>query len=546
MKRICAVLLALLLTIGCVGTVVSCKKQTDDQSSLPSSSLPDSEYSSVIDDLPEKVERLAIQAQLAENLKGISLADTVLAADDFANKPLFLFQRIAQGITVGDLLKEATDGLLSFDYYDDGYWYLASGVKFTVALNAIFSYEILSDKPLDLTASQLERWGDRSIIECFGDMFAIKIETVISKVLGVSADYIEPLLTMTVRDLYNITCGDYTFIINACMNYPVATVAEIVGDAIMASAPEGEQDDYNVKAALVSKYITDNVGGTLSAIECAEDYTVAEFFTGLGQNLVVVYPAAADIINESVKQINELYKDALMKDLFTAISTLDGYKAAEAVIAVLKLCIPQKEQTAIQSFTDILSKAFSIDENGALVVNAEKTVAEFINEIATVLQENYPDNTTSIVYALTKVAELYGENKLANFVQTTRNIDKTQFKNAVINIAQNAGATQDVTDKIALFIDETFGQTLGEMNPEVLDMTLAEIDTQYFNGAVFANANLADIASLKNYSLKQFASLVTDARDQALMTELGNVSLFKFINAVYSYIGSFGQAVNPQ
>lgn len=544
MKRICAVLLSFLLTLGSIGTLVSCKKQVEDDSSQPISSLPDSEYSSTEDDLPEKVERLGVQARLVTNLNTVSLADAVLAADKLADNPLILIQSVASGITVGDLLKDVAGDILSFDYYDDGYWYLASGVKFTVVLNAIFSYEILSDEPLNLTQNQLERWGDRSIIECFGDMFAIKIETVISQTLGVSADYIAPLLAMTVRDLYNMTCGDYTFIINVFTNYPIATLARMVGDVIIASAPENEQDDYSEKAALVVKYITDNVGGTLSAIECAEDYTVSQFFTGLGQILVVVYPASADIINQSVNQISQLYKDVLMKDLFKATFASEGYKVLEAVSTFLKLCIPQSEQTAIQSFIEILSKAFSVDENGTLIVNSEKTVAEFINEIAAALQKNYPNNTELIVYVLTQIAQLYGESKLASFVQATKNINKTQFKNTVINIAKTAGAAQEVLDKIALFIDQAFEQTLGEQNPEMVDMTLAEIDSMYFNGAVFANAALADIASLKNYSLKQFASILTDARDQSLMDELGNISLLKFINAVYAYIGSFGQAAN--
>lgn len=544
MKRICAVLLSFLLTLGSIGTLVSCKKQVEDDSSQPISSLPDSEYSSTEDDFPEKVERLGVQARLVTNLNTVSLADAVLAADKLADNPLILIQSVASGITVGDLLKDVAGDILSFDYYDDGYWYLASGVKFTVVLNAIFSYEILSDEPLNLTQNQLERWGDRSIIECFGDMFAIKIETVISQALGVSADYIAPLLAMTVRDLYNMTCGDYTFIINVFTDYPIATLARMVGDVIIASAPENEQDDYSEKAALVVKYITDNVGGTLSAIECAEDYTVSQFFTGLGQILVVVYPASADIINQSVNQISQLYKDVLMKDLFKATFASEGNKVLEAVSTLLKLCIPQSEQTAIQSFIEILSKAFSVDENGTLIVNSEKTVAEFVNEIAAALQKNYPTNTELIVYVLTQIAQLYGEGKLASFVQATKNINKTQFKNAVINIAKTVGAAQEVLDKIALFIDQAFEQTLGEQNPEMVDMTLAEIDSMYFNGAVFANAALADIASLKNYSLKQFASILTDARDQSLMGELGNISLLKFINAVYAYIGSFGQVAN--
>lgn len=544
MKRICAVLLSFLLTLGSVGTLVSCKKQVEDDSSQPISSLPDSEYSSTEDDFPEKVERLGVQARLVTNLNTVSLADAVLAADKLADNPLILIQSVASGITVGDLLKDVAGDILSFDYYDDGYWYLASGVKFTVVLNAIFSYEILSDEPLNLTQNQLERWGDRSIIECFGDMFAIKIETVISQALGVSADYIAPLLAMTVRDLYNMTCGDYTFIINVFTDYPIATLARMVGDVIIASAPENEQDDYSEKAALVVKYITDNVGGTLSAIECAEDYTVSQFFTGLGQILVVVYPASADIINQSVNQISQLYKDVLMKDLFKATFASEGNKVLEAVSTLLKLCIPQSEQTAIQSFIEILSKAFSVDENSTLIVNSEKTVAEFVNEIAAALQKNYPTNTELAVYVLTQIAQLYGEGKLASFVQATKNINKTQFKNAVINIAKTAGAAQEELDKISLFIDQAFEQTLGEQNPEMVDMTLAEIDSMYFNGAVFANAALADIASLKNYSLKQFASILTDARDQSLMGELGNISLLKFINAVYAYIGSFGQAAN--
>lgn len=546
MKKICAVLLSFLLTIGSIGTLVSCKKQVEDDSLQPISSLPDSEYSSVTDDLPEKVERLGVQAQLVTNLNTVSLADVVLSVDEFTDNPLILIQSLAHGITVGDLLKDVAGDILSFDYYDDGYWYLASGMKFTVVLNAIFSYEILSDEPLNLTQKQLERWGDRSIIECFGDMFAIKTENVISQALGVSADYIKPLLAMTVRDLYNVTCGDYTFIINAFTDYPIATVANMVGDVIIASAPEVEQDDYREKAALVVKYITDNVGGTLSAIECAEGYTVSQFFIGLGQNLVVIYPSAADVIkiNESVKQISELYKDALMKDLFKAILTLDGNKAFEAALTILKLWVPQSEQNLTQSFIEILSKAFSVDKNGVLIVNTEKTVAEFINEIAAALQTSYPNDTAATVYALTQIARLYGESKLANFVQATKNIDKKQFKNTVINIAKKAGASQEVTDKIALFIDQAFEQTLGETNPEIADMTLAETDSRYFNGAIFANANLADIAGLKNYSLKQFASVLTDARDQSLMRELSNITLFKFVNAVYAYISSFGQTIN--
>ena len=136
----------------------------------------------------------------------------------------YILSKIFNGITVGDLALYAMGNALGFNYYDDCKWYSSDKdgnlTKFNVVLSAIFEYQIGSKEPLALNEMQLEMCGDTPVITYFESQFGISISSLInnppaelSSLLpeGIRS-FLSRCIALTVRDLYNLTCGDFTFV----------------------------------------------------------------------------------------------------------------------------------------------------------------------------------------------------------------------------------------------------------------------------------------------------------------------------------------------
>ena len=162
---------------------------------------------------PVVVMRGTIEETVTNNVMGLTLNQIsgMIESETGMND---LQKVVYRNVLVGDLAKLYIGEMVSFDYYDDGNWYLSNGVKFTPVPNAIFNYEIGCGQPLAITEEQLVLYGNNTVLSCFTELFAVNASTLVPELPGDAGQIINAFTAMTVQELYDISAGDPTFFVD--------------------------------------------------------------------------------------------------------------------------------------------------------------------------------------------------------------------------------------------------------------------------------------------------------------------------------------------
>lgn len=265
-KKIIIIVLSVLATAGVAVGVAALAGAFDSPDSSPQSSLSSSSSSVQEPDPIVEVQRGVASEVLSANFETLTLKDVYLVAEgDFS-----IAGKLTDGVVVGDLINEALSSFVKFYYYSNDIWYVKNKdgnlVPFNKVNNAIFNYQIGAGEPLALSELDLITTGDKTVMENIEIIFKDVIEEEIDLGQGDSsisnmilsmlpsglADSAKIFTQMTVRDLYNITDGDYSYITNYLESTDVDVVVNAIFDIIELATDEKYEDLKKIACDLIA------------------------------------------------------------------------------------------------------------------------------------------------------------------------------------------------------------------------------------------------------------------------------------------------------
>ncbi|MBE5765201.1 MAG: hypothetical protein E7339_06365 [Clostridiales bacterium] len=354
-KKILIIVLSVLLASATgVGIAALCGAfNSADNSSQSSSSLSQnsSEQSSLEDEGSlEIVERVDVEATLSNNVEAVTLKDVYMLCDGDA----YLIGDIFNGVTVGDLALYALGSTLNFNYYDDGNWYSADKdgnlTAFNLVLKAIFEYQIGSGEPLALSADELEMIGDTRLITYFESQFGVEIDSIIdnppaeleSLLPSGITSFVKRCIAITVKDLYDITNGDYTYFKEFIENTDVDEITNLLFDLL-----EFDSSKSYVKLRAV---ITNLLNGKLTEITVDESVTVYSIVDAYFANTTEF----TDFEWELKNQLSNIYGNKTTVGQFKEVTlALDIDSVINNISALAKTLVNEEE---IQNIDDVATQ----------------------------------------------------------------------------------------------------------------------------------------------------------------------------------------------
>ena len=318
------------------------------QSSSSSSSLVESSSSAAEEIVnPNVLERVDVEKALDQNMKSITLKDFYM----LCTGDTYILSKIFNGITVGDLALYSMGNALDFNYYDDCKWYSADKngklSKFNVVLSAIFEYQIGSEEPLALSDMQLDMCGDTPVITYFESQFGISISSLInnppaelSSLLpeGIRS-FLSRCIALTVRDLYNLTCGDFTFVYEFIENTDVDEIINLVFDVLELDSSKKYIKLRDLLINMLDGYlpeiIIDDTVTIYSIVEAYFENTIVytDFEWELKTQLMVVYGHKTTIGDLKEKTLS-LDVDLVIANISSLFQTLVCEEAQQAIEAL--------------------------------------------------------------------------------------------------------------------------------------------------------------------------------------------------------------------
>lgn len=337
-KSILKAITAFLLTVCLAGTLfisVACSDNNQGDNTTVSSSSPASTDSGSQSgsasggnpsdptkdpvNEPKAVERDGISVQkLLGDVMDMSVYDCfeLLSGNDLS---------VLDGLLVGDVVNLVISSIqlevpganvsaLGYALYDDGFWYAKhNGKKLHFVVNALFNYKLDGSEPIALTESDIETYGDTSVLELSG----LKGNYVISSFIDT-----DPVVSAVVNAKLNSLLGLFSND-NAEV---LSSVDDIFGDfeiGDIAALLGKEIDDATAEIALSE--LIDKYGYILTA-ETEEE---------LKDDL---YALAMTELTDYIKEHGEdvVFGDVTVSDLATAASDPQGEKAQAVISAFVK------------------------------------------------------------------------------------------------------------------------------------------------------------------------------------------------------------------
>ncbi len=355
-KKILIIVLSVLLASATgVGIAALCGAfNSADNSSQSSSSLSQSsssEQSSLEDEGSlEIVERVDVEATLSNNVEAVTLKDVYMLCDGDA----YLIGDIFNGVTVGDLALYALGSTLNFNYYDDGNWYSADKdgnlKSFNYVLSVIFEYQIGSGKPLGFSEAELTMMGSTAVVTYFESQFGIEITSILNNPpaelesllpAGITS-FLSRCLEITVRDLYNLTNGDYSYIEEFIQETDVDEITNLVFDVLEFDSTRS----YVKLRALLVKMLN----GKLTEITVDESVTINSIVEAYFEN-TTEYTAFE---KELRKQLMTVYGfDVTVGQLLDVTMALDIDSVINNISALAKTLVNEEE---IQNIDDVATQ----------------------------------------------------------------------------------------------------------------------------------------------------------------------------------------------
>ena len=354
-KKILIIVLSVLLASAAgVGIAALCGAfNSADNSSQSSSSLSQnsSEQSSLEDEGSlEIVERVDVEATLSNNVEAVTLKDVYMLCDGDA----YLIGDIFNGVTVGDLALYALGSTLNFNYYDDGNWYSADKdgnlKSFNYVLSVIFEYQNGSGKPLGFSEAELTMMGSTAVVTYFESQFGIEITSILNNPpaelesllpAGITS-FLSRCLEITVRDLYNLTNGDYSYIEEFIQETDVDEITNLVFDVLEFDSTRS----YVKLRALLVKMLN----GKLTEITVDESVTINSIVEAYFEN-TTEYTAFE---KELRKQLMTVYGfDVTVGQLLDVTMALDIDSVINNISALAKTLVNEEE---IQNIDDVATQ----------------------------------------------------------------------------------------------------------------------------------------------------------------------------------------------
>lgn len=354
-KKILIIVLSVLLASAAgVGIAALCGAfNSADNSSQSSSSLSQnsSEQSSLEDEGSlEIVERVDVEATLSNNVEAVTLKDVYMLCDGDA----YLIGDIFNGVTVGDLALYALGSTLNFNYYDDGNWYSADKdgnlKSFNYVLSVIFEYQIGSGKPLGFSEAELTMMGSTAVVTYFESQFGIEITSILNNPpaelesllpAGITS-FLSRCLEITVRDLYNLTNGDYSYIEEFIQETDVDEITNLVFDVLEFDSTRS----YVKLRALLVKMLN----GKLTEITVDESVTINSIVEAYFENTTEY----TDFEKELRKQLMTVYGFDVTVGQFKEVTLgLDIDSVINNISALAKTLVNEEE---IQNIDDVATQ----------------------------------------------------------------------------------------------------------------------------------------------------------------------------------------------
>lgn len=482
MKKILSILLSFVLVFAICGNLIACERENGGNSGSD-----DGGNSSVVTTVPELVVRNDIETTITENVMNLTVGQITSAfSDESGAKILQLKNAVLNDVLIGDFAQIYIGDVIKFNYYDDGVWRLSNGVAFTPVPNAIFNYQIGSDKPLNLTSDQLVLYGNNTVISCFTDLFAINASTIIPEFSGDAGTILNAFTAITVNELYAITAGDYTFFANFAsetqMSILVGAICELSGltdetaiatikAGISGTIAEPEIDlDYYLGEILPSiiesiandseyKEIIDSVCAIASAIIEYYDFETGEF-DALGFYEENVSPAFEQVSTITLNDFVTTYLEVNIADCLPE-SLVDSYalKTMGDIDAEIKAALSGEESELVAALVgvpldEIIYVIFANFENsGASLPKIKALMLDLFDGTVGAPSVDLSVTMTKVFAAVASVTT--DEETLATIAQLSEFYGELTIEEFAALIVQGFGSSLDD------YADVTIGELLG-------------------------------------------------------------------------------------
>ena len=511
-KRILITLLCLLCaicSIACGDPKESSQAPSQGSSVEQSSSLP--EDSSVEEKVPNVIERVQVDEVLAKNVETATLKDVYMLCEGDA----YIVGDVFNGIALGDLALYALGEMVDFNYYDDGKWYSVDNdgnlKPFNYVLSVIFEYKIGSGKPLGFSEAELTMMGSTAVITYFESQFGIEITSILNNPpaelesllpAGITS-FLSRCLEITVRDLYNVTNGDYSYFEEFIQETDVDEITNLVFDVLEFDSTRS----YVKLRALLIK----TLNGKLLEITVDENVTVNSIVEAYFEN-TTEYTAFE---KELRKQLMAVYGfDVTVGQLLDVTMALD-IDTVIANLASLVKTVATEEEAQMIADAEAELKAVLSGTLGEikLEVNGEK-VKQYITELLGATVEG--DNAIAFVEDLSNaVAQLLnGSAELIDYFVTkyeslTLNDIDGYLGGAISKFVTDSGyewgeiSTVKVAD-LKKIIDEINNSANGDIGAEIEKangdvVEIAKILNDFINKWIDVNQESTIKELLKDY-----------------------------------------------
>ncbi len=398
MRKIFTLLLSLILVLS-LFTGAACSNNKDSGNSSNNSS----NQSSTPPQQPvvEIIDRDSVATTVESNVNKISLMDTYLLTK--GNNQIV--KKAFNGVVLGDFISELLNEVIMVGYGSDGNWYMTADqynpTKFNAVTNAIFNYQIGSNKPLGLSDVELTLYGEQKLINVFGTQFGMyNLDSMIMQMLpATSAPFIQRMLGMKVNDLYAISNGDYTYFEEFIAQTHPDEIINLVFDLASLNGVQLPQ----TQATLVDLIDYDEYGLFLN-----DSVTVGAILDSLTEIATYAGIENADAMFEDIAEV--LGRDTEIAEVVDIIIELEFDVVVDDIANALKQAYPEDSALIDEIFATIKAKA---DGTIGEIIISEQNVSVWFDDIIEVIE---PENEY-VARALGYVKDLYADVTIENILQ---------------------------------------------------------------------------------------------------------------------------------
>ncbi len=588
-KKILITLLCLLCAICCVacGDSKESSQEPSQESSLEQSSSS-FEDSSVEEKVPNVIERVQVDEVLVQNVETATLKDVYMLCEGDA----YLVGDVFNGVTLGDLALYALGETVNFNYYDDGKWYSSDNdgnlKPFNYVLSVIFEYQIGSGKPLDFSEAELTMMGSTAVITYFESQFGIEITSILNNPpaelesllpAGITS-FICRCLEITVRDLYNVTNGDYSYFEEFIQETDVDEITNLVFDILEF---DSTRSYVKLRALLIKMLngklfeITVDENVTVNSIveayfENTTEYT--DFEWELKTQLTTIY-GNKTTVGQLLDVTMALDVDTVITNLASLVKTVvteeDAQMIADAeaeLKAVLsgtlgEIKLEVNGEKVKEYITELLGATVEGEQAIAFVEDLSNAVAQLLNgsaELVDSFVSKYETLTLSDIdgYLGGAISKLvtdsgyeWGEISTVKVADLKKIIDEinnsvngdigTEIENANGDVVEIVMILNDFLNK---WIDENQESTIkellkdyvtvdGELGDlklgEIFDKKLFSLDDLILNGALYELMNGTGVEDLlTSLTVNDLYSILTLNASQEALDALDEIDLSEF------------------